>query len=255
MYVYFYDNFLRQRKFNSFLKSLEIRLTDYGMSGKVLWIQNYNDVKALIEDEVKRGAKTIVIVGNDESLGHILSRCAPIVTVFGFIPVGIEVNSIAPILGIPVGLEACQILSKRRRERLDVGFVNNRYFISQVQILPSRIQVTYDKKFTVHAEQLAELIVCNLQPFYWKNTQREGVEEVVHPQDGKLEAFFRPLTKKRWWGYKFEEPSIFPFEYMEVKAPEPFVVKTDGRVSKELFLTIRLAGMFIDMIVGKERKF
>jgi diacylglycerol kinase family enzyme len=255
MYVYLYDNFLRQRKFASFIKSLEIRLTDYGISGKVLRIQNYNDVRSLLDDEIKRGAQTIVIVGNDETFGHVLSRAAQLTTVFGFIPVGTNTNTIAPVLGIPIGIEACRTLSKRRREYLDVGLVNNRYFISQVHVVPSRIQVTYDAKFTVSADQLMELVVCNLQPFYWRTPEKGSEEQVIHPQDGKLEAFLRPLTKKRWWGYKFEEPSIFPFQVMDVRAREPFTVEVDGRSSRETQLTIRLAGTSIDMIVGKERKF
>lgn len=255
MYVYLYDNFLRQRKFASFVKSLEIRLTDYGIAGKVLRIQNYNDVKALLDDEVKRGAETIVIVGNDETLGHVLSRAAQLNVVFGFIPLGTPMNTIAPILGIPIGIEACATLSKRRREYLDVGLINNRYFISQVHVAPARIQVTYDAKFTVTADQLMELVVCNLQPFYWQTADNKREVRVIHPQDGKLEAFLRPLTKKRWWGYKFEDPSIFPFEVMDVRAREPFLVEVDGRSSKETQLTIRLASTSIDMIVGKERKF
>ncbi len=255
MYVYLHDNFLRQRKYSSLIKSLEIQLTDYGISGKVLRIQNYNDVKSLIDDEIKRGAKTIVIVGNDETFGHVLSKSGGVNATFGFIPVGVKKNTIASILGIPIGIEACRVLSQRRREYLDMGMINNRYFISQIHILPSKIEIRYDGKFSVKADRLLELVVCNLQPFYWQTNDKIVENYIVHPQDGKLEAFVRPLTKKRWWGYTFEEPSIFPFERMEIKSAVPFTISVDGRLSKENQLTIRLAGLSIDMIVGKQRKF
>jgi len=253
MYVYLYDNFLKEKKYSSLLKSIEIRLTDYGMSGKVLRIHNYNDVRSLLEDEIKRGAKTIVIVGNDKTFGQVLSRGAALPIVFGFLPIG-NGNSIAQILGIPEGAEACEILSKRRRELLDVGWVNNRYFISQLHILPARISVTYNDQFKVKAQNLMEVVVCNLQPFYWKSSPLSK-KQIVHPQDGKLEAYLRPLTKKHWWGYKIEEPSIFPFETMEIMGVEPFGVEIDENMYKEVKLVIKLAETKLDMIVGRERKF
>jgi hypothetical protein len=78
---------------------------------------------------------------------------------------------------------------------------------------------------------------------------------VVHPQDGKLEAFLRPLTKGRWWGYTYEDPSVFPFEEMEIRADEPFIVEADGKMTKEIKVKIKLAHNKIDMIVGRNRKF
>jgi diacylglycerol kinase family enzyme len=253
MYVYLYDDFLKNRSFRAVLKSIEVKLTDYGMSGKILRIHNYNDVHPLIEDELKRGAKTIVIVGNDKTFGHVLSRSANLPCVFGFIPVGGE-NTIAGILGIPVGAEACDVLSRRRKENLDIGLVNNHFFISQLRILPAPLTVSYNSQFKVIAKDLMEVVVCNLQPFFWKKNVMSKKQE-VHPQDGKLEAYLRPLTRKRWWGYTFDEPSIFPFETMEISAPHAFEVHIDGNVFKEVRLVIKMADCKIGMIVGRYRKF
>lgn len=254
MYVYIYDNFLRHKKYTSIVKAMEISLTDFGIAGKILRLNNYTDAKQVIEDEIKRGAKTIVIVGNDATLGQVLSRAATVDCTFGFLPVGGD-NTIAEVLGIPSGVEACSVLSKRRKERLDVGWMNNRYFISQLHVYPAKVEVVYDERFRVTASDRMEIIVCNLQPFFWKKTKKDKDIQVVHPQDGKLEAFLRPLTKARWFGYNYEDPSIFPFEEMEIKSDEPFMVEADGRKSKEIKLKIRLAHSKIDMIVGRNRKF
>lgn len=254
MYVYIYDNFLRSHKYSALVRAMEIALTDFGIAGKILRLNNYTDAKSVIEDEIRRGAKTVVIVGNDGTLGQVLSRAATVDCTFGFLPVGPE-NSIAKVLGIPVGVEACSVLSRRRKEKLDVGWMNNRYFISKLHIKPAKVEVTYDDKFRVTAGQMMEIIVCNLQPFFWKKDKKDKESEVVHPQDGKLEAFLRPLTKARWFGYNYEDPSIFPFEEMEIKGEEPFIVEADGKKSKEIKLKIRLAGSKIDMIVGRDRKF
>ena len=173
---------------------------------------------------------------------------------FGFLPIGPH-NTIAEVLGIPIGVEACTILSQRRLEKLDVGLINNRYFVSRLHIYPARLKVVYDDRFMVQAKHLMEVIICNLQPFYWKRNRRDSKVEVIHPQDGKLEAFLRPLTKGRWWGYTYEEPSIFPFKEMLVTASEPFTVEADGKTSKELKLLIRMAKEKIHMVVGRDRKF
>lgn len=255
MYVYIYDNFLRDKKHASVIKAIEVSLTDYGIAGKILRLNNYIDAKPIVDDEIKRGAKTIVMVGNDQTFGHILSRAATADCTFGFLPVGPN-NTIAEVLGIPVGLAATEVLSRRRKERLDVGWVNNRYFVSQLHVLPAKVEVFYDERFKVTANDKMEVVVCNLQPFFWKKEKgdRDPVN-VVHPQDGKLEAFLRPLTKKRWWGYTYEEPSIFPFEEMEIRGEEPFTIEADGKITKEIKVKIKLAHSRIDMIVGRNRKF
>lgn len=254
MYVYLYDNFLRNKKFQPVIKAMEIQLTDYGIAGKILRLNSYTDAKSVIDDEIKRGAKTIVIVGNDETFGHVLSRSATCDVTFGFLPVGPN-NTIAGVLGIPIGAEACATLSRRRRQRLDVGWMNNRYFVSQLHVRPAKLEVIYDDRFKVSATDKMEVIVCNLQPFFWKRSAKDKESQEVHPQDGKLEAFLRPLTKTGWWGYKFEEPSVFPFEEMKIVADEPFLVEADGKISKEIKLVIKLAHSKIDMIVGRDRKF
>jgi len=254
MYVYLYDNFLRQKKYDSLIKAMEVRLTDYGIAGKILRLNNFIDPKQIIDDEIKRGAKTVVIVGNDATFGHVLSKAATCDCIFGFLPVGSN-NSIGEVLGIPEGLEACDVLSKRRKESLDVGWMNNRYFVSQLHVLPAKLKVVYDERFSVTTNEKMEVVVCNLQPFYWKKNKKDSADQVVHPQDGKLEAFLRPLTKQGWWGYKYEDPSIFPFEEMEIVSSSPFTVEADGKSSKEIKVKIKLAHGKIAMIVGRNRKF
>ncbi|MFB6181900.1 MAG: diacylglycerol kinase family protein [Candidatus Magasanikbacteria bacterium] len=253
MYVYLYDNFLDQRKHDSTIAEMENKLTDYGIAGKIIRLQNFTNPEGIIKEEVQRGAETIVLVGNDNTFGKVLSKAASTDVLFGFLPVG-KNNSIAEVLGIPTGVEACDTLSRRRKMKLDVGWFNNQYFINQLHIPPAEISVEYDEQFTVSPTKgKIELAVCNLQPFYWKGNE-EKVD--VHPQDGKLEAFLRPVEEKGWFrSAEYEDVSVFPFEEMVVRGNEPFKVKADGKESKEVEVKIRLAKNRIDMIVGKDREF
>lgn len=254
MYLYLYDEAVKQKKFASTLKAIETRLTDFGIAGKIIRLAQFSNAQAIIEDEIKRGYSTVVIVGNDATFGNILSRAATSQVVFGFLPVGAP-NTIAGVLGIPEGAGACEVLSRRRKIHLDVGWVNNRYFVSQLIVYPHDIRVQYDEQFTVSVENgKMELVVCNLQPFFWKDNKNR--DHVIHPQDGKLEAFLRPVKRKKFFGGNvYEEPSVFPFEEMEVASKTPFVVEADGKRSKEVKIKIKLAKKKIEMIVGKERKF
>ncbi len=252
MYVYLYDDFLKQKKHDSTIKAMETRLTDFGIAGKIIRLQNFTNAKIVIDEELRRGISGVIIVGNDRTFGHVLSRAATCNVLFGFLPVGSD-NVIANILGIPVDEESCEVLAKRRKIKLDVGWFNNRYFVSQLHIPASKIAVEYDEKFKVSAKNQMELVVCNLQPFDWRG-QKIRNRKAIHPQDGKLEAFLRPVNKKLWREV-YEEPSIFPFEEMIVSSKSPFVVEADGMSSKETKIKIKLARKRVEMIVGKERKF
>lgn len=254
MYVYLYDNFLKQRKFESTVKAIETRLTDFEIAGKIIRLQNFVNSQAIIEEEIKKGAKVIVIVGNDNTFARVLSQGAVCNILFGFLPVGPR-NTIANVLGIPEGESACEVLSQRRKINLDIGWVSNRnrYFISQLHIPSSDITVEYDEKFkVVGRHKKMELVVCNLQPFVWA---KKGNHFIVHPQDGKLEAFLRPMSGRGIFKDKFEDPSVFPFEEMMVYSDKPFEVEADGKVTKETKIVIKLAKKRIGMIVGKDRQF
>ena len=255
MYVYLYDNFLSNKKFETIIKSMEVRLTDYGIAGKILRLNNFIDVKPIIDDEIKKGATTIVIVGNDKTFGNVLSRSATCNVIFGFLPVGSD-NTIADVLGIPVNIESCDVLSRRLKERLDIGWVNNRYFVSQLHVYPSKIEIEYDEKFRVKSENELEVVVCNLQPFFWKTDKKDQNQVMVNPKDGKLEAFLRPAKKKKWFGgYDYEQASVFPFEEMIIRGDDAFAVEADGKKTKEKKIKIKLASSRVEMIVGRERKF
>ncbi len=255
MYVYLYDNFLKQKRYDATIRNIETRLTDFGIAGKIIRLQSFASPDLIIEEERRRGATAIVIVGDDNTFGQVLSRAAGLGVLFGFLPIGPN-NTIAEFLGIPVGEGACEVLSRRRKVNLDVGWISNRnrYFVSQLHIPPADISVQYDERFTVAARnRKMELVVCNLQPFTWRMDGKQ--EYVIHPQDGKLEAFLRPLVSKSFFNEVFDEPSIFPFEEMVVSSKTPFVVEIDGNRSKETKIVIKLAKSRIEMVVGKQRKF
>jgi hypothetical protein len=257
MYVYLYDNFLKKKKYVSTMKVIENKLTDFGISGRILRLQHFVNPENLVMDEIRRGAKTVVIVGNDDTLSYVLTRAATLDTTFGFIPVGPD-NTMAQVLGIPTGDKACDVLSKRRTVDIDIGEVSNknRFFIAKLDIPPADINVIYDNKFSVSSSSgLMSLTVTNLIPYEW--SRRWSARATVRPQDRRLDAYLRPLVKQGVVRHKLEEPSIFQFDVLEVESADgrAFSVSVDGQESKEKHVIISMSDRRICMVVGRDRQF
>src|SRR5688572_24564667 len=140
MYYYLYDSFLADRKYERVLAAVETRLTDLGISGKIGRLTPFTNAKGLIRDEVRRGVQTIVVVGNDETVAKVVSGIDEAKLTLGFIPIGTP-TSIARSLGIPEGAEACDVLSKRVTQKIDLGSVNGHLFLSQVRMSSAKIVI------------------------------------------------------------------------------------------------------------------
>lgn len=254
MYIYLYDNFVKERPYKSTIKTLENRLTDFGISGKIIRLTTLSNARGIIEDEMRYGARTVIVVGNDQTLGRVLSRAALTDVVFGYIPV-VDKQVVASMLGIPSGAAATEVISRRRIVELDVGEVNDRYFVSQLHIKPAIIRAEYDGKFAVSSpDKEMALTVCNLRPFEGTSFTSAGK---IHPQDSKLEAFVQPVVRGGGLLSKTKKTpaSTFPFSSMYVKGRYPFEMEMDGVVSKEKAVRIKLADRRVQMIVGSERQF
>src|SRR5680860_1199287 len=131
MHVYIYDDYVSTKKYDTTLAHIETRITDLGLNGKIIRLDVMKNVAEAVASEIKRGAKTIVAVGNDKTINKIINS----ITLFairnqtevdiplGLITVGDKGNSIAPALGIESGEKGCDSLSARRIAKLDLGLV------------------------------------------------------------------------------------------------------------------------------------
>ena len=105
MHVYIYDTFLSQKKYDSVLARIETRTTDLGLNGKIIRLGLMHSLFDTVENEIKKGAKTITAVGNSELLHKIINIVARLSSEniliknipLGFIPIG-KSNNIAKCL-------------------------------------------------------------------------------------------------------------------------------------------------------------
>ena len=115
-----------------------------------------------MREGVKKGVKTIVVVGNDFTLSQVIGAADEVDITFGVIPVGSK-NEIARILGIEDEMSACDCLSNRLVKKIDLGKINSTYFISKIEAPPAEIILKCEGKFLVNSKNLLkQRLICKI---------------------------------------------------------------------------------------------
>lgn len=243
MYCYLYDEFLQENKrFEREILRIENRLTDLGIAGKISRLALFRRADEMIRDEIRRGVSTIVVVGNDTTVRKVIDVVADNDVVLGIIPIGPN-NTLAQMMGIPEGLPACDILSARRVEKIDLGTVNGRRFITCLSMPNFHAEITCEDKFRVMAvARQAELEIRNLA-------------DVTNPKDGQFEAVIRAAVKKGIFGKKQLKESVLPLSSMAIRSEKPISLFVDGEEITSTRFDIGIEPMTLKVIIGKDRVF
>ncbi len=253
MYLYLYDSFLNNKKYHGTLARIETRLTDLGIGGKICRLSPLRNIKELLADEIKNGVKAVVVVGNDKTLSQVINIVAKYPIILGLIPIGLD-NNIARVLGIPEGEEACNILAARIIEKIDLGKINDTYFLSGVEIKSSNITIECENQYKITpTKEGSRVSVYNLRPLLAADI---GQIAYFNPQDGLLEIFIQPanLGFAKLFRKKLNE-SIIPFKKLVVRSKESAPVVTDGQKVLKTPVKIEIASQKLRLIVGKKRLF
>lgn len=250
MYHYIYDAALAHPRHRLVLTAIENRLTDLGIHGKVDRLSLFKDVRETIHDGIRRGATTIVAVGTDETIKKVLEVMPEFSVSFGMIPVG-KPNVLAKIFGIPEGVAACDVLSARLTQPLDIGRVNGQHFLSALSIPDGRVQLECDGAYRVTLARGGTVQVCNMTPVTEESARNEKTH-LADPSDGLLETIISP--RRSIWGGQ-EKNTQLNLRRIVVSAPEPFTYFLDGRRMKSTRVEIDVLPRRMKVIVGKERLF
>lgn len=175
----------------------------------------------------------------------------------GIIPVGPE-NVIAKMLGIPEGEAACDTLSARIVEKIDLGKANNYYFISHLQ-LSSEKEVFIDCG-NYNISSVTENNQINICNFDISDSSHPQNKPHSNPKDGILEAIF--TNRKKSSGFlgifkkSFSRDSVFPFKKIKIKcSSECLPVLADGHLTIKTPISVEVAPKKLKIIVGKNRMF
>jgi len=254
MYLYLYDSFLNEKKYANILARIETRLTDLGINGKITRLSPLRNIQELIGDEIRNGVKTIVIVGNDKTINEVINIAAKYDIVFGLVPVGSE-NRIAEALGIPLAEQACNIISGRIIKRLDLGKINNTYFLSDVKIAGDQVTIECENNYIIHPQtSQSEISICNFKPALPNGFNQNGY---FNPQDGLLEIFIQPIVTGFFKSIKksVSEQSIIPIRRLSIDSKQSVSIITEGQKVLKTPVKIEIVPKKLKLIVGKSREF
>ncbi len=250
MYLYIYDSFLADKKYEAVLARIEARLLELNINGKIEKLTILKNLKEMVEDGVKKGVETLVVVGDDTTLGKVISYVAPYrKVIIGYIPIGPK-SKIPPLLGIPAGENACDILSKRIIKKFDLGKVNEKYFLFSLAVANrENVKIECDGKYSIQATSpTSSLKICNLGLI--------DEETFFDPGDGRLEAVVMEENSGwRIFGSSFKKDSVFPLKKAKIKCETecvPLVI--DGETIVKTPATVSIVPKRLSIIVGRERK-
>lgn len=244
MYCYVYDEVLQDRRYERELSLVETRLTDLGIAGKIARLALFRNATELIRDEIRLGANTIVAVGNDRTLRRALDAVGDSKAVVALLPIGPQ-GIMAGLLGMPTGAAACDVLSARIIEELDVGDVNGRRFVQAVTIEPADYVVRVGKDFTLTPLRKSALEVRNLA-----EPDDAGVQS---PVDGRLSLIQR-ISRFSLMGKK-QDVGIVPFKECFVQYTEPVTAVVDGDPIEGKDFAFRVVPKMLRVVTGRTRKF
>lgn len=183
-YAYIYDDFVSDRRYQDVVAAMETRLAALGISGRIGRLALFRSAYELVQSFVEQGVENIVIVGNDYSLMKFFWFLPKFGVTVGYIPVA-EPARTAAILGIPVGLPACEALGARLIERLDIGKIGSRYFFYEVLITQTDARFAVSDGFNLSFAERGRIRVVNFDI--------EG-DASLTVRDGCLDLWMQPDT-------------------------------------------------------------
>ncbi|MFA5318407.1 MAG: diacylglycerol kinase family protein [Patescibacteria group bacterium] len=180
MHVYIFDYFLNQKKYEKIVAKIETRLTDLGLNGKNCHVGPLKSLTSIVRDELKNNPKTVVAIGNNNTLNQIINSLESLPIPVGIIPVGVN-NEISRSFGIKDEDEACNILSARLMETIDLGVINGQYFVSSAEIQNKETIIEINNQYTIEPTGPGKIKIINLD-IEQKNNKS-------NPRDGLLELY------------------------------------------------------------------
>jgi diacylglycerol kinase family enzyme len=219
-----------------------------------------NNIQESAQDEIRRGAKTIVAVGNNNTLTNIATAVLNSAENYSstsiplcIIPVNTDNNDIAGLLGISDYESACNIILARKIEKIDVGCANNNYFISRAMIDNSGSIIKIDDNYSVEAVGPGMINIFNIVPH-----NENFVDSVKYgPQDGQLELSISINTPKKLLALSNKQKSTESFFSIKniTLYNENLPLILDGSVNIKCPVEVSVYEKAINLIVGKDRQF
>jgi diacylglycerol kinase family enzyme len=279
MYFYIIDpQKLNQKTFERVQNQLYSCLSENRISGELSRITTLRSMSNLVDTAFSRGAKTLVAIGTDETLQEMINAVKGRDITLGYIP--IEETEMSKILGINGIDAAAKAIANRRIEMLDLGTVNQNWFLTRLTFgggdeaenstgifnmfkkleLPAmEIKFSADEKYSGVFHAAAGTIIN-------ARDNNGGDKSLANPTDSVLDLLMVPgnsnLTQ---WSHKKDFAngtlenipgcSVVHLKKIEIKSPEGMPLKAAGKVIAKVPAVIEVIPKALKMIVGRDRTF
>lgn len=246
MNLFVYDDYVSNNRYQKTINKLETRLTDLGLSGKIIRLNNIKNVDNLIHQEIRAGIKNIYIVGNNESAAKVINsvineKISDLLRdklVLAMIPIGKHKQSIANSMGIYDSQDACNIILARLIKKIDLGLVNSFVFVNKVEIFNSSLELNFFDDYSFNIIKKTNIQFTNL-------LDRKELKDFVNisADDRHLDLL---INKKG-------DLSYIKFKKVKIKGAKTALL--DDHLTIDSPSLIQIADNQINFIVGKNRSF
>jgi len=245
MYGYIYDVFLHQKVYEKELIRIEHSLTDLGLQGSKIRLSLINNIGHAVEDLLRRGVKTIVVIGSDQLFSKLVDQTVDQDGItLGLIPMGSH-NQLAEIFGIPDGAEACQVLSARLIRPVQISQINSAYFIHSVTV-DAAVTIEFDQRFSVApVSDNAQISIYNLT----ESDPETGDDEQI------FSVTITPQGEKGWFGKTQSlASSIIKSPRIKILEPRGIPIIVDGQKIVNTPAELTISDKSVQVVMGRDRQ-
>jgi hypothetical protein len=248
-YAFIYDDFLNDRKYERGLAALDARLASLDLVGRAARLTLFRSAKEIIESMVSQGSDTVVLVGNDQTLDKVMWFLPDLDVTLGYLPID-EPSRVAQILGIPKGEAACDVLAARLIETIDVGRLDERYFLTEVALEHTLAAVDVEGRYRISPSVGGSIFIRNL------GSLAENGTASADAKDGYLEVVIRPEEEKN--SRLFRRAAALETRVMlktgEIVASQPIEARVDNHVMNSMRFKIGICPRKLKLITGRRRR-
>jgi diacylglycerol kinase family enzyme len=288
MYYYIIDpQNLSQRQFERVQNQLYSSLSEFRVNGETSRATSLRPIQHLAKTAIDKGIKTIIAVGNDNTLHDLVNVTQGTDTTVGFVP--LTPTKMSGILGIQSIDHAAKIIAARRTTFLDLGkveqvgtkaitwFIQNLSFgleLSQevkksgkfslaltreLMRLPSvDVKFTGDKQFQAELSLLGGMII--------NARDNQCNTNFINPTDGVLDVLLLPKMGK-YQIFKYRKDilsgcyenvpgtSVLHVKRLEISNPDGLGLRIGDRVVAKAPAIIQASRKKLKIIAGRERMF
>jgi hypothetical protein len=246
MYYYIYDNYLTEKKYQATISRIESRLTDLGINGKIIRMSTFKNLSKDLNEEIARGVKTVIIVGNDRTFNQSINLINNLNLTVGLIPLGPN-NNIASLMGIPEGEPACDVLSSRIVKSINLGIINQKYlFLTYLEMPGEGVYINCDENYFINISDNTDIIT--ISNIYWG----EDEEKIPIINNNDYFNLIIKSTKRGLFRAKKENFSYFKAKKISISGEKsvPILLVDEKRIIKTP-IKLEIAKQKLNLIVSK----